>query len=293
MSKSAKRPEADGRLQYVIRRIGIWCFVLLLFTAAAYGANNRLDISEFTYASGEVSYSFDGFRIVHISDLHSKTFAQDNAEVMKAVREMQPDIIVMTGDMVDCSTHTDIPASERFMHQLSEIAPCYFVVGNHENMLEKTELNAFLERIGEDGIRVLDNERVQISSNTGQTVSLIGMNDNSLQANLLGTLSEEAPDDFRILLAHEPQYLEEYYAKAGIDLVFSGHAHGGQIRIPFLHKGLWGPGQGFLPDLTEGCVKAKSGDTTMYISRGLGNSSFPLRVFNHPEIICVTLRVGG
>ncbi|MBQ8921393.1 MAG: metallophosphoesterase [Oscillospiraceae bacterium] len=293
MSKSANRPESRGRLQFVIRRIGLWCFVLLLFLAAAYGANNKLDISEYTYASDELSYSFDGFRIVHISDLHNKVFAQDNAAVMQEIRGMQPDIIVLTGDMIDASNHTDIPAAELFMQQVSEIAPVYYVLGNHENLLDKADLTAFEEKIREYGIVLLENERVQIPSKTGQTISLIGMDDNSLQANLLQTLAEEAPDDFCILLAHEPQYLEEYYAKAGVDLVFSGHAHGGQFRIPFTHQGIWAPDQGFLPELTEGCVEAKSGDTTMYISRGLGNSSFPLRLANHPEIICVTLRVSS
>ena len=293
MSKVSKHPESAGRIQFVIRRIGIWCFVLLLFAAAAYGANNKLDISEHTYASEKISYSFDGFRIVHISDLHNKTFAQDNAAVMQEIRGMQPDIIVLTGDMIDASNHTDIPAAELFMHQISEIAPVYYVLGNHENMLDKSDLNPFLDKIKEDGIVLLNNERVQVSSKTGQTFSLIGMDDNSLQANLLGTLAAEAPDDLKILLAHEPQYLDEYYAEAGIDLVFSGHAHGGQFRIPFAHQGIWAPDQGFFPDMTEGCVTSKNGGTTMYISRGLGNSSFPLRAFNHPEITCVTLRVGG
>ena len=129
---------------------------------------------------------------------------------------------------------------------------------------------------------------MQIESHTGQTFSLIGLDDLSLQANILKTLAEEAPDDFQVLLAHEPQYLRNYYAETGVDLVFAGHAHGGQWRIPFTHQGLYGPDQGLFPEFSDGIYT--EGDTTMYLSRGLGNSGFPLRLFNHPEIVCVTFQ---
>jgi predicted MPP superfamily phosphohydrolase len=92
----------------------------------------------------------------------------------------------------------------------------------------------------------------------------------------------------RILLAHEPQYLPDY-AAAGVDLVFTGHAHGGQWRIPFTHQGLYAPDQGLLPDMTEGVFT--EGGTSMVVSRGLGNSAFPLRAFNRPELIVMRLTV--
>ena len=137
-------------------------------------------------------------------------------------------------------------------------------------------------------MHILNNESVQIESRTGQTFSLIGLDDDSLQANILKTLAEESTDDFQVLLAHEPQYLRDYYAETGIDVVFSGHAHGGQWRIPFTHQGLYAPDQGFFPKYTDGVYTEEH--TTMYLSRGLGNSGFPLRFFNHPEIVCVTLQ---
>lgn len=272
-----------------IRGIGIRLLLVLLFVAMAYGANNRLDVSEYTYETEKLSYSFDGFRIVQLSDLHSKTFLRENESVMRELNRLHPDIIVMTGDMLDGGSHPDIGATQRFMEKAAQIAPCYYVFGNHEHLFSQERLNPYLEKIAEYGVQYLNNETVQIESKTGQTLSLIGMDDNSLQANILQTRAKEAGDNFKILLAHEPQLLEESYAPAGVDMVFSGHAHGGQIRIPFTGQGLWAPDQGAFPKMTAGVCKAD--DTTMYISRGLGNSAFPLRLCNHPEIVSVTLRV--
>lgn len=274
--------------QKLIRRIGYWAVSLMLCWALAYGANNRIDISEYTYETQELSVSFDGFRIVQISDLHNKVFSQENAGLMREIRALKPDIIVLTGDFIDASTHTHVDDALLFMKQIAEVAPVYYVYGNHEHYLDKSVTDAYEQQIQDYGIHLLVNETVQIESKTGQTFSMIGMDDLSLQANILQTLADEAPDEFQVLLAHEPQFLHDYYAETGVDLVFSGHAHGGQWRIPFLHRGFYAPDQGFFPSMTEGEVQ--SGDTTMYISRGLGNSAFPLRLFNHPEIVCVTLK---
>ena len=272
-----------------VRSIGIRLLLLLLFFAMAYGANNRLEVSEYTYETDALSFSFDGFRIVQLSDLHNKVFLRENEQLLREVRRLQPDIIVMTGDMIDGGTHTDVPAAELLMKQAAEIAPCYYVYGNHEHLLTQEQLTPFLEHIAEYGIHYLDNENAKVESKTGQTLTVIGIDDLSLQANILQTRADEAGGDFKILLAHEPQLLHASYAPAGVDLVFSGHAHGGQFRIPFTGKGIWAPDQGFFPRMTQGSFKVK--DTTMYISRGLGNSGFPLRLCNHPEIVSVTLRV--
>lgn len=274
--------------QAVIRRIGFWAVILLLIYALAYGANNRIEISEYTYETQKLSVSFDGFRIVQLSDLHNKVFAENNEVLLREVRALEPDIIVLTGDIIDAKTHPHVDDALLFMKQIAAVAPTYYIYGNHEHWFDKSVLDPYEQQIQDYGIRFLYNETVQIESKTGQTFSLIGLDDLSLQANILKTLTDEAPDDFQVLLAHEPQYLNDSYAEAGVDLVFSGHAHGGQWRIPFLHQGIYAPDQGILPAMTEGVFTAA--DTTMYISRGLGNSAFPLRLFNHPEIVCVTLR---
>lgn len=280
--------EHELKKQHTARKIGVIAVILLLFYALAYGANNRIEISEYTYETDELSVSFDGFRIVHLSDLHNKVFAENNEVLLREIRALEPDIIVMTGDFIDASNHTNVEKALLFMKQIPQIAPSYYVYGNHEHYLDKSVLGTFETQIKDYGIHFLNNETVQIASNTGQTFSMIGMDDLSLQANILQTLANDAPDEFQVLLAHEPQFLKDYYAETGVDLVFTGHAHGGQWRIPFLHRGLFAPDQGIMPKYTEGVFTEQ--DTTMYISRGLGNSGFPLRLFNHPEIVCVTLK---
>lgn len=273
------------------RKIGTTLAACLLLAAAVYGGNNRIDTTEYTYSSQNLPIAFDGYRIVHLSDLHSKTFGKDNEPFMEKLRTLSPDIIVATGDMVDGSTHTDISASLLFMQQITEVAPVYYVTGNHEMRLSKADREQFLSDITAAGVKVLANETIEIgAADSGLTMSLIGTGDESLQANILQTLAQDAEGTFRLLLAHEPQFLESHYTETGVDLIFSGHAHGGQWRIPFTHQGLYAPDQGFLPALTEGMVSTGTG-TTMVISRGLGNSAFPVRIFNHPEIVCVTLRV--
>ena len=287
--KEKKDPKILEKRRKILRGIGIRLLLVLLFIAMAYGANNRLEVTEYTYESNQLAYAFDGFRIVHLSDLHNKEFPKDNASLLRAIRDQHPDIIVMTGDMIDASNHTNIDAALHSMKQISEIAPCYYVTGNHERYLSKDKLEPFLEQIAEYGITFLNNETAEIAAPNGQTFAMIGMDDNSLQANILKTLADETDKKFQLLLAHEPQLLENSYAPAGVDLVLSGHAHGGQFRIPFLHKGLIAPDQGFFPKYSQGSFR--SGDTTMIVSRGLGNSAFPLRLFNHPEVVSITFRV--
>ena len=273
---NAEQIQKKSRRAYIIRRIGMWILVLFLLDVMTFGANNRIDITKYTYKTDALSVSFNGFRIVHLTDLHNKVFMENN------------EALVMTGDTIDASNHTNVADAVMFMEQIPEIAPTYFVHGNHEHNLPKSVLSGFEEKVTNlENVHFLNNECVQIESHTGQTLSLIGLDDLSLQANILKTLADEAPDDFQILLAHEPQYLKDYYAETGVDLVFAGHVHGGQWRIPFTHQGLYGPDQGLFPKYSDGVYT--EGDTTMYLSRGLGNSGFPVRLFNHPEIVCVTL----
>lgn len=266
----------------------VWAIFLLLFAAFCFYSNNCIEITEFEQYSTEIPKGFDGFKIVHLSDLHNKTFISDNTPLLEEIRALDPDIIVTTGDMIDCSNHTNVKKAELFLSQAVEIAPTYYVTGNHEMMLEDEMFQAFALNIQSFGVRYLNSECVKLTAENGDNISLIGVGDEKLFTNSLqNIMAEENPSDYQILLAHEPQILQDY-ANAGVDMVFTGHAHGGQFRIPFLHQGLYAPDQGILPRKTEGKFSEK--DTVMYVSRGLGNSGFPLRLFNRPEIICVTLK---
>ena len=257
--------------------------LLLVFL---YDGNNRLEITEFSYTGADVPQSFEGYRIVQLSDLHNKVFPDDNAYLMEKVRALEPDIILLTGDFIDASTHTDLDDAMLFMQQIPKIAPCYYVFGNHEYRIKKSLRDAFVQQIGKWGVHYMDNEMLRLTSDAGETVTLIGLNDLSLTSRDLDNLVKASKDDFQIVMAHEPEYIWSY-AGTGADLVFSGHEHGGQVRIPFTHQAIYTPHEGLFPRLTEGMVTY--GETTMVISRGLGNSAFPFRMFDHPEIVLVTL----
>ena len=173
-----------------------------------------------------------------------------------------------------------------FIKQITRIAPVYFVSGNHEHQSGAWE--ELSDLLVEEGVTVLNNGKSVIERN-GETITLLGLADKKVNQHydkMLHTLMAGQEDSFNILLSHRPE-LFEAYVQENIDLAFTGHAHGGQIRIPFLHRGIFAPHQGFFPKYTEG-MHEKDG-TVMVVSRGLGNSSFPFRIFNRPELVEVTL----
>jgi len=261
----------------------------------AYAQNNWLEVSHYAYKSAEVSQEFVGFRVVQISDFHNATFGKDNERLLAKIHELEPDIVVLTGDLVD-SGHTSIVLSLDFAEKMAANYPTYYVTGNHENRLEESERTVLLEGLEKVGVVCLFDEYVKIERG-GSSITLIGLNDESLGGMKLKVAEKttgetilltgnEDTSGFQILLAHEPQYIENY-SKYQVDLVFSGHAHGGQVRIPFIDRGLVAPGQGLFPKYTEGVHEVNG--TTLIVSRGLGNSIAPVRVFNRPEIVCVEL----
>ncbi len=267
------------------KKIIISCIVLVILLVFVLVQNNWLEVSHYAYKSAEVPQGFVGYRIVQISDLHNATFGAENERLLNKIRELEPDMVVLTGDLVD-SSRTNIEVAVAFAEKVAADYPTYYVTGNHEIWLEESDRMALLEGLESAGVICLTNEVVEIERN-GSRITLIGLNDESLNGFALPQLlAERSSDEFQILLAHEPQYIEGY-SKYGVDLVLSGHAHGGQVRVPFVGVGLVAPGQGLFPKYTEGVHVVN--DTTMIISRGLGNSVVPVRVFNRPEIVCVEL----
>lgn len=261
--------------------------IVLVIGGFCWLQNNLLVVSHYTYESDDLPQAFDGYRIVQISDLHNATFGVDNGRLLKKMEELSPDLVVITGDIVD-SNHTYIEVALSFAERVAAEYPTYYVTGNHENWLEESERKALLDGLQSAGVIPLWDGAVQIRKGN-DSITLVGLNDESLGGSTLKRIltTEDNPTNFELLLAHEPQYLENY-SDAGVDLVLTGHAHGGQFRIPFVGGGLVAPDQGFFPKYTEGMHVM--GDTTMIISRGLGNSIIPVRLFNLPEIVCVELK---
>ncbi|WP_295158204.1 metallophosphoesterase [uncultured Ruminococcus sp.] len=274
--KLYKKPE------FTKKKVIVLLIIIAVITAGCILGNNILTVDRYEFFTKKAGDA-DGFKIVQISDLHNASFGSDNKRLVEKIKAQYPDIIVITGDIVD-SNHTDIQIAIDLCREAVNIAPCYYVSGNHELWLTDEEHEELYSGMTDAGVHILENESIDFDNG----ITLTGLNDESLYDGTLSALSAEIPDDrLNILLAHEPQYLEEEYAPCQPDLVIAGHAHGGQIRIPFI-GGLVAPDQGFFPKYTAG--EYKSGNTIMYVSRGLGNSVIPVRVFNTPEINVLIIR---
>ena len=255
--------------------------------------NTALELNTYTISSSKLPQSFDGYRIAHVSDLHNTEMGKDNEKLLAMLRDADPDMIAITGDLID-SRNTDIEVALKFVREAVKIAPCYYVTGNHEARVnEYGELKAGMETAG---VTVLEDVRTEISME-GATITLIGVNDPSYQTDylfgdsetVLNTKLEELhteDGEFTVLLSHRPE-LFDAYTDHGIDLVLSGHAHGGQFRLPFI-GGLVAPNQGFFPEYDAGIYM--EGNTNMLVSRGIGNSILPFRINNRPEVILIELQ---
>ncbi len=268
--------------------------------------NKSIVVTKYIYENRNVPEAFDGYRITQVSDLQSEYFGKNQERLLEKVAETHPEIIVLTGDLVD-RNHTDYQAAECAIKGLLEMAPVFYVNGNHEMALKEEEINGFYELMETLGVHILWDNHYKIKRND-DTICLAGLSEytvfrckdfqrsNKIKADphmlseaLHDIRQQYPPDGFTILLSHEPQYFD-LYETAGFDLIFSGHAHGGQIRLP-LTDGLYAPGQGVMPKMTSGIRKRDT--AALVISRGLGNSTFPFRVFNRPEVVLVELKRTG
>ena len=270
--------------------IGTIFFILLIWTV---WGNKALMVSTISISSSHIPAAFSGFRIAQVSDLHNSEFGKNNTELLKLLSESRPDIIAITGDLIDAN-HTDVGIALGFAQESVRIAPTYYVTGNHEAASPQYDtLKAGLE---EAGVIVLEDEAVSLERN-GETITLLGLGDPdfTVKGDMFGETSamvstklknlDDGEGGYTILLSHRPE-LFETYVNCGIDLVFAGHAHGGQFRLPFI-GGLVAPNQGLFPQYDAGLYT--DGSTSMVVSRGIGNSIIPFRFNNRPEIVLVEL----
>ena len=261
----------------------------LIAAAAAFlikDSREDLEISRYEVASQKLPESFDGFKIVQLSDLHGAEFGEDGMGLVEKVKELEPDIIALTGDFV--TDEGDLAAVEKLAARLTELCPVYFVSGNHEfGSGLAVKVRNILERAG---VKYLSNEYLTI--NRGEDEILLGgVEDPLAYADMLSPdelaqkMNDAAPDAFKILLGHRNYWMTEY-PELPVDLIFCGHAHGGLIRIPGV-GGLIGTDHRLFPDFDAG--QFNNGRYTLIVSRGLGNSVPIPRIFNRPEIVCVEL----
>lgn len=269
--------------------------------------NNRISINEFTIKAKKLPKKFIGLKILQLSDLHCKEFGKNNIRIIEKIKEINPDIIIATGDMFS----TSLDVNESFYKLCKEIIdkyPIYYSLGNHETILRTSKvsdriwIDEYLNKIKDLGVYLLDNEMLTLTREN-EKINIYGLTlpmefyrrrfdkgrdeKIKLKASFIEKLIGK-PDksQFNILLAHNPLNFEGY-EQWGSDLIFSGHVHGGAVRLPFV-KGILSPEIAFFPKYKEGTYMKNN--SIMIVSRGLGNSSMPVRAFNPPEIVVVTLK---
>ena len=255
--------------------------------------NKKLKVRKTTLKFDKLPQAFDNFKIAQVSDIHCDRVGHSDLSFIKKIKDFNPDIIVITGDVLD-SYNNDMDIAYNILSQLAIVAPCYFVSGNHELRLPE-EYEQLINRMKKLNITYLHNSKLFITKNN-ESINLVGVEDYNFfknedklnhRANFIKTLEElYSPNHFNILLSHRPEKFP-IYADIKYNLIFSGHAHGGQWRIPFV-GGIYSPSQGFFPKYTNGNYLLE--DSTLIVSQGLGNSSFPIRINNRIELVLATLK---
>lgn len=277
------------------------CVMLTLFVAfsiVTVWGNITLSVEHIEIETDKLSEDLNAYKIAHISDYHNtkNNFLTD--AVINSLNEEKPDIIVLTGDLVDCRK-TDIEKGLDFVSKIIDIAPVYYVTGNHECNISIDSQSAFDNMISDLealGVTVLRNEQTQIKLSSGDSLNIFGINDPYFHCgsssevtdatDSLCSLFEVDNNEFNILLAHHPEQLE-IYSKYAFDLVYSGHAHGGQARL--FGIGLIAPDQGIFPKYTSGLYEEEG--TKLIVSRGIGNSIAPVRIFDRPHLIFTEIKI--
>ncbi len=259
-------------------------FILVLITYLYY-ENNFLGVTYYNIKTDKIK---DKIKIAHISDFHNTKSKKLTNDLINKIKKESIDLIVITGDLID-SRKTDINISINLIKKLNKISKVYYVPGNHESRI--TEYESFINKLKENNVIVLNNQKEELNNE----ITLIGVDDptlfkeNYIDDNILidKTLKdlELNTEKYNILLSHRPE-LFNTYKDNNIDLALTGHAHGGQIRLPFI-GGLIAPNQGLFPKYTSGMHKEN--ETTMIVSRGIGNSLFPFRINNKPELVIINI----
>ncbi len=264
------------------KRLLIIAVIVLMFVVfLAAGFNTQIQVSEYTYTSAQLPQEFDGYRILQISDYHNKDFGNNQEDLIAAVAEIAPDIIVLTGDIVD-EDHPDITSAQQMTEGIAKIAPVYYVTGNHElDPASQVQYAQYQDVMQENGVVHLDDTTVVLTSGNAK----IALSGQKYVAQYVANHLEPADSElFNILLYHGSDNFD-LIAPLGYDLVFSGHLHGGIVRIPFLGGVFSGYGE-FFPKYDAGMFQ--NGNATLISSRGIGDAALP-RFFNRPELLVTTL----
>lgn len=282
MGKTGNKPMKKCKIKFW----QVFTLLLLLLAVLLADSAGRVVVSEYIVSSPLLSEAFDGFRIVQLSDVHGAEFGEGNGVLLEKVKEAAPDLIALTGDLID--KDTEMAAVNRLLEGLTAIAPVYFVSGNHE--WGDGDFDALRTLLDKHSVTYLQNEHLLLERGEASIV-LAGVEDPNGWKDMptpeetVDIILEEQGECFTVLLGHRNYWVEEY-PDLMVDLILCGHAHGGIIRLPFV-GGVIGTGRELFPDYVDGAFE--SGRYTMIVSRGLGSAPIP-RFLNNPEIVSVTLQ---
>ncbi|MGU8958600.1 metallophosphoesterase [Clostridium perfringens] len=268
---------------------------ITLVTGFFYYENNGISTTNYEVDCGIGK----DINVVHLSDLHGKEFGKNNEKLKRLILKEKPDLVVATGDMIDSSLK-NMEGVIDFFSDLSKCVKVVYISGNNEQRCKKAEY--IFESLRSKGVIVLRNEIITLSLNEVK-VNILGMFEKQ-KGDLHSSIKKingsyayedshklfkrlESLEGLKIVLSHYPEIFEAEYSKYNFHIMFSGHAHGGQFRIPIVKRGLIAPGQGIFPRYTEGMHGNKN---KLIISRGLGNSTKITRLFNRPEIVKVKIK---
>lgn len=261
-----------------------------------YFGNKSFSLTKYKVEDEHIPKEFNNFKIVHLSDFHNNLEIKD--KIIISIDEEKPNIVIITGDMVNkYDTKSDFDIFLDLAKKISDKYQTYFICGNHENRLAKKDLEYILKKLEEYNIFILNNKNKKIYINR-EYINLFGINLSNICYDIKNIKSKSVlknevkrllrnmkKNQYNILLSHNPLVFEEY-AKYNVNLIFSGHVHGGMIRLPIIGA-ILSPERKFFPKYNCGIYKIK--DKTMIVSRGLGHSKPGIRVKNKPELISITL----
>ena len=262
--------------------------VLLLGTATLFlaGSTDEMITVSYQVASSKVEHPI---RLALVTDLHSCDYGENQKDLLDAIAAQHPDAILLGGDIID----DDLPREkgEIFVSEVSKTYPTYYVSGNHEYRTDDMDgIKAFLRSAG---AAVLEGDCLPLTID-GQTIQICGVDDpegigqEAMVRQLAQAAAQADPDLFTILLSHRPELIDRHRSYGTFDLILSGHAHGGQWRIPGLLNGLLAPNQGFFPQYAGG--RYDFPDCTFLVSRGLARESTSIpRLFNNPELVIIDI----
>ena len=316
MKRNRKNIDKKKRKKRVLRNVLLLFVLLGICVVGNYLANKNVYITNYEIVNESLPLSFDGFRIVQVTDVHSIRSKEQADMFYEKVVEESPDAVVITGDLVDSTYYKEENTALKkglsdkmagqdtvdFIRRLTEHYYVYYVYGNHEMiLLDDVDNNPFKVAMEELGVVFLNNNGVKITKDE-ESIYMLGIQDPStlykdsdyveydnhpdrINAMMTKIMSLKEEDLYTVVLTHRPEYFITY-SNYDVDLVLAGHAHGGQVRLPGI-GGLYTPGQGWFPEYTEGVFE--NNGTTMVVGRGIGNTIKVPRIFNPPEINTIVL----